>query len=233
MHDSLKALLELQDLDSQIIFLRDAREKRPRELEADRRRLDEKKRVVDGLTQEIKRIKMEADRRELDLKRNEAEVGKLQVALNQAKSNQEYQILREQIGRLKTDDSKIEEEVLKRLGEVEGLEDSKRQAEEELRVFQGEFQKKVEEMNGVLRGIEGQLGELDARRKEASKRVPRDHLQLYDRVLARHRDSALARVENQVCQGCFMSVTPQTMNLLLMDRDLQQCRNCLRILHLE
>jgi uncharacterized protein len=233
MHDSLKALLELQELDSQIIFLRDAREKRPRELEADRRRLDEKKKVLDGLTQEIKRIKMEADRRELDLKRNEGEVGKLQVALNQAKSNQEYQILREQIGRLQTDDSKIEEEVLKRLGEVEGLEESKRQAEVELKAFQGEFQKKVEELNAVLRGIEGQLSELGGRRQEASGRVPREHLQLYDRVLARHRDFALARVEHQVCQGCFMSVTPQTMNLLLMDRDLQQCRNCLRILYLE
>lgn len=90
MHQSLKALLTLQELDSQLIFLREAREKRPRELESDRRRLEEKKKVVEGLTQEIKRIRMESDRRELDLRKNEADVVKLRTALNLARSNQEY-----------------------------------------------------------------------------------------------------------------------------------------------
>jgi predicted nucleic acid-binding Zn-ribbon protein len=233
MNESLRTLLELQEVDSQIIFLRDAREKRPRELESDRRRLEEKKRLLEGLAQEIKRIKMESDRRELDLKHNEAEVEKLRIALNQAKSNQEYQILKEQIARLEEQDSKIEEEVLKRLGEVDGLERAKRSAEEELRAVEADFKLKVEELNRVLKGLEEQLGGLESRRQGAVKKVPTEHLSLYERVLKRQRDSALARVENQVCMGCFMGITPQTINLLMQDRELIQCRNCLRILYLD
>jgi len=233
MHQSLKTLLELQDIDSRIIFLRDAKGKRPRELEADRRRLEEKRKLVDGMGQEIKRLKMESDRRELDLKKNEAEIIKLRTALNQAKSNQEYQILKEQIARLEGENARIEEEVLKSLGEVDGLEEGKRQAEKEFRANEAEFQKKVEELNRILRGLEDELGTEERRRAEAARNVPSDHLFLYERVLARHKDFALARIENQVCQGCFMSVTPQTMNQLLIDRDLSQCRNCLRILYLD
>jgi len=233
MHDSLKALLRLQEIDSQIIFLRTAKEKRPRELESDRRRVDEKKRMVDGLTQEIKKTKMEGDRKELDLKKNEAEILKLRVALNVAKSNQEYQILKEQIARLEEQNGKIEEEVLKCLSEVDSLEKGKRDADEEHRGAQKELQKRTEELNQILKGIDGELAELQARRRAALDGVPQEHLQPYDRVLSRHGDSALARVENQVCQGCFMAVTPQTMNLLLLDRDLSQCRNCLRILYLD
>ena len=58
-------------------------------------------------------------------------------------------------------------------------------------------------------------------------------LLLYDRVLSRHKDFALARLEHQVCQGCFMSITPQTLNTILLGRELCQCRNCLRILYLD
>jgi len=233
MHESLNALLKLQEIDSQIIFLRQAKERRPRDLDADRRRLAEKQRLLDGIAIEVKRLKMASDSREVDLKKNEAEIDKLRIALNQARSNQEYQILREQIARLQTQDGQIEEEVLKHLSDVDRLEQGRRGSEEELRGAQKEFDRRLDEMNQVLKGIDQELAQLQERRRGSANAIPTDHLQVYERVLARHSDSALARVENQVCQGCHMSVTPQTMNMLLLDRELIQCRNCLRILYLD
>jgi uncharacterized protein len=233
MHESLKALLKLQEIDSEMIFLREARVKRPRELETDRRRVEDRKKVVEAVVQEIKKIRMESDRRELDLRKNEAEVVKLRTALNQAKSNQEYQILKDQIGRLEEQDSKIEEEILKRLSEVDGLDKAKKEAETELTAAAADFKKKEEELNQIVRGLDEQIAALDRQREEASRAVPSEHLQLYDRVLQRHGDFALARMENRVCQGCFMSVPPQTLNLVMLGRELSQCKNCLRILYLE
>jgi predicted nucleic acid-binding Zn-ribbon protein len=233
MHDSLKALQELQRIDTELIFLREGRRVRPLELESDRRKLEEKKRVVDVVGQEIKKLKLECDRRELDLKKNEADITKLQIALNQAKSNQEYQILKDQIARLNEQNSKIEEEVLKKLGEVEGLDRAKKDAEGDLKVVQGEYKEKEKELQEIVQGLDQQLADLTARRDAAAKDVPSDHLLLYERVLTRHRDSALARIENQVCQGCFMSIPPQTINQILLGRELSQCKNCLRILYME
>ncbi len=233
MTESLSALLKLQEIDAEAIFLREAKRKRPQELEADRRRLEEKKRVVDGVVAEIKKLKLECDRRELDLRKNDAEVTKLQIALNQAKSNQEYQILKEQIARLKEENGKVEEEILKRLGEIEGLERGKKDAEADQKAFQAEFAGKEEELKKILRGLDEQLAELGRRREQVTPEIPADHLALYERVLARHKDSALARVENAVCQGCYMSVTPQKINNLMLARELVQCGNCLRILYLD
>lgn len=233
MNESLKALLKLQEIDSEIIFLQEAKAKRPRELESDRRRLEERKRIAEKVAQEIKKLQLESARRELDLKRNEGEVGKLQIALNQAKSNQEYQILKEQIGRLVGEDGRIEEEILRKLGEVDGLEKGMKEAEGEYKTFQAEFKKREDELNLILKGIEEKLADLSKRRGEAAKEIPADHLQIYERVLARHKDFALARIESQVCQGCHMSITTQTINLLMLGRELHQCRNCLRILYLD
>jgi predicted nucleic acid-binding Zn-ribbon protein len=233
MHESLKALLKLQEIDSEMIFLREARMKRPQELESDRRRVEERKKMVEAVVQEIKKIRMESDRRELDLRKNEAEVVKLRTALNLAKSNQEYQILKDQIGRLEEQDSKIEEEILKRLSEVDGLDRAKKEAEAELVAATGDFKKKEEELSQIVRGLDEQIAALNRQREEASRAVPNEHLQLYDRVLRRHKDFALARMENRVCQGCFMSVPPQTLNMVMLGRDLSQCGNCLRILYLE
>ncbi len=233
MNDSLKSLLKLQQIDSEIIFLTEARQKRPAELETDRRRLVEKKGVGEQIAQEIKKLKKESDQRELDLKKNDADMAKLKIALNLAKSNQEYQILKEQIARLSEENNKIEEEILNRLGEIESLERGKRENDAEAEAFQGEFQKKEEEMRRILQGIDEQLHGLTKQREEAIQEIAGDHLQLYERVLNRHGDFALARVENQVCQGCNMSITSQTINLLMIGRELNQCGNCLRILYLD
>jgi predicted nucleic acid-binding Zn-ribbon protein len=232
MHDSLKALLKLQELDTEMIFLKEAKRRRPQELESDRRRLDEKKRVVDAIVAEMKKLRMESDRREVDLKKNDAEVNKLQVALNQAKSNQEYTILKEQIARLQEQNGKTEEEILKRLGDIDGFEKAKKEAEADLKAFGVEFRAKEDELHSILKGIDEQIGDLSQKRDEAAHAVPADHLQIYERVLARHRDIALARIENSVCQGCFMSVTSQKINEIMIGRELIQCGNCLRILYL-
>ena len=233
MHESLKAILMLQQIDTEMIFLREAKHKRPQELESERHRLQEKKKVVEGIVQEMKRLRMDSDRREVDLKKNEGEVVKIQIALNQAKTNQEYQIHKDQIARLKGDNSKIEEEVLKKLGEIDGLAQAKKDGEAELKAFEVEFNSREEELKKILQGLEGQLAALSQRRAAAIRDIPADYLQLYERVLARLKDTALVRVENKVCQGCFMSVNPQKVNTIMIGRELVQCGNCLRILYLD
>ena len=232
MHPSLKSLLELQEIDGQMIFLKRAKESRPRELDPERKRLQDLRVQIEASTQEIKRLRMDADRRELDLKKNEAEILRQQTQLNQASSNQEYQVLKEQIARMRVDNGAIEEEVLTRMTESDACQGKKKQAEAEAKHFETDLKKKEVELQEVVKGLDGQIADLSGRRAEALRAVPADHLALYDRVLQRHRDFAIARVEHQICQGCFMSATPQTINILMQDRELIQCRNCLRILYL-
>ncbi len=86
-------------------------------------------------------------------------------------------------------------------------------------------------MNELLERLEGQLQELRGRRVGLIVGVDPEHLGLYQRVLDRRRNFAIARVEGQICQGCYMRLTPQNVNLL-MQAMFVQCSNCTRLLYL-
>ena len=56
-------------------------------------------------------------------------------------------------------------------------------------------------------------------------------LKIYDRAFQAHGEG-LAPIENNVCQGCFSSVTPNDRSRLISGRELVVCRSCQRIVYL-
>src|SRR4030095_16116488 len=122
MNPSIEQLLKVQEVDSQMIFLKETLRLRPKELDDDRKKTADTKVLVEAIAVQIKKLKLESAQRELDVKRGDAEIEKLTVALNQAKSNQEYTIFSEQIKKQKEARGKLEDEVLGMFGEIDTLE---------------------------------------------------------------------------------------------------------------
>lgn len=232
MHPSVEKLLRVQDVDSQILFLEEAKRVRPQELNVDRQKVIQAEELVERVKHKIKALRMEADRQEVDIKKFDEEIGKLTIALNQSRSNAEYSVFRDQIERQKEKRSEAEEEVLAKLTDVDGLQEEKSEQEKRFEATQKSFGRKEAEMNELLQGLESQLNELRERRISLIEDVHSEHLDLYDRVLGLRRNFAIARVEGQICHGCFMRLTPQNVNLL-MQAMFVQCSNCTRLLYLD
>lgn len=232
MNPSIEKLLKLQEVDSEVFLLEESRRVRPLELEDDRKKVSDTRKALESLNQEIKRLKIESDQGELEVRRADAEIEKYRIALNQTKSNQEYTILKEQIKRQEELRSVAEEQVLEKLTRIDALEVERKALMARLASEEKELEKRTAEMAEVVRGIDRQLAELAERRKRLAADVDRDHLTMYERILARHRNFALAKVEGQICQGCYIAVTTQDVNLLLQGQ-LVQCRSCSRLLYLE
>jgi predicted nucleic acid-binding Zn-ribbon protein len=91
--------------------------------------------------------------------------------------------------------------------------------------------KKQAELDDMMERIRGEVAGLEARRAELVSGIDPEHLTTYDRVLNRHNNFAIARVDSQVCQGCYMSVTAQEVNLL-MQGQIVQCKSCSRLFYL-
>ena len=231
MHPSISQLLRVQDVDSETIFIRESLRMRPLELEDDRRKLQGARQELEAIVGDIKRTKMDADRREVDVKKFDAEIEKLRVALNQAKSNQEYTVFKEQIKKLEEGRGKAEEEVIEKLTELDALELGRKAQAQKIADEEKTFRRREAEVEEVLKGLRGQLEGLEKRRADLLDGIDREHLKIYERVLARHNNFAIARVEGQICHGCFISVTSQEVNLLLQDQFLQ-CKSCSRLLYL-
>ena len=231
MNSTIEQLLKVQEVDSEIHLVKESLRLRPLELEDDRRRVRETQRALDALDAQIKQLRLESESREMDVRKADQEIEKYNIALNQAKSNQEYSVLKEQIRRQEEQRGKAEEEVLDILTRIDQLDAERKELRSRLAGEEKTLQKRTGEVEQIVSGLQGKLAELNAQREEHAAEIDRDHLKIYERVLARHDNFAIARVEDQVCQGCYISVTAQEVNLL-MQGQFVQCRSCSRLLYL-
>jgi hypothetical protein len=229
MNPSIEQLLRVQEVDSQIIFLKESLRQRPLELEDDRKKVQAARASLDAVLAEVKKVKVAADQREMDVKKCDAEIGKLTVALNQAKSNQEYTIYKEGIKRQEEIRDKAAEEVLEKLTVLDGMELRRKELAGVLEIAEKAFKKKEAEVQELSKALQGQIDELEGRRGGLIEGIDLEKLKIYERILQRHNNFAVARIEGQTCQGCYMSVTSQQINLLMQGQFLQ-CTACSRIL---
>lgn len=231
MHPSIEKLLRVQDVDSQILFLREAIRVRPQELEDERQKVLRANEAVQSLEGRIKKARMAADQRELDVKKFDEDVGKLKVALNTSKSNAEYSVIRDQIEKQSELRGVAEEDVLVSLSEIDALETELKEIVVQQQAIDKSFGRRKHEMDELIQGIELQVAELEKDRAEKVAGIDVEHLRMYQRVLDRHRNYALAQTEDGICRGCNMRVTPQNVNLLMLN-EIVVCTQCARFLYL-
>jgi predicted nucleic acid-binding Zn-ribbon protein len=229
MHPSIERLLSVQEIDSQMIFLEEAARLRPLEVEDDRKRLAGAQAGLDGVLGRILGARKGIDAAELEVKTLEAGIEKASIALNQAKSNAEYTVFKEQVRRKDEAKGEIEEKTLEAMQRMDGLAEEQKEALSRRDAAARALEGKENQVREVLAGVVEQLHGMNSKREELAESVDKEHLGIYDRVLARYQDFAVARVDGYVCQGCHLSVTPQEKNQLLQGEFLQ-CRSCIRLL---
>lgn len=229
----MERLLKLQGVDNQIRFLKEAKVARPRELDTDRRKLEQAQARVDAVTLRIQEGKLAAARGEREVKECDEEIRKTRASLHQAKTNDEYAVLKAQIEKIAERRSGIEEAVLAKLDELDRLardleSEKARLAEEEV-----SFNRKKGEVDEIVASLDEKLEKAQADRARLASEVDPDHLSIYDRVLERWGNTGIAVVRDSVCQGCYMKVNNQEINLLMSSQELVRCRSCSRLLYLE
>jgi hypothetical protein len=192
---------------------------------------------LEAKKEEIQLTKVQSDRLELELKSRDESIARLRASLNLAKTNKEYAAVLTQLNTTKADNSKIESQVLDLMKDIEADETESKKIGEQI-----EEQKKVLEQtrtDSEQASVKHQA-EIDDIQKEwdkVAKDVPPEALKIFNRVAETYDGEALTVVEEQEgrdvaysCGGCFMSITPETVNLLMTKDDIIRCPNCTRIL---
>ncbi len=172
------------------------------------------------------------DRKHLDLKCIEEQIGKSREKLLQIKNNKEYSAFLSEIGGREADKSLLEDEILSMMSELEGM-----TAEEKDLAKEEERQKKeLAELRvmaeGELAVIDKNIEETRAEWGETAQQVDKEALDQYKRLIQKD-GQAVVEVSAQACGGCFMQITPQTLNLLLRKQEIILCQNCDKILYLQ
>jgi len=190
--------------------------------------------------EEIKLTRLQHDKLELELKSREESVAKLRVALNNARTNKDYSAVLTQINMKKADKSKLEDQILALLAQIDADQAAEKEIEDNIekdRVKLAEIrqisQTKQEE-------IQSEVDKLLDQRKEASREVPAKEQALFGRLAERYDGEVLAEIVklngprgDYTCGGCYMGVTLESVNALMSRDEILTCPNCGRILILD
>jgi predicted nucleic acid-binding Zn-ribbon protein len=229
MLQSLKVILDIQELDMKMIRLMRLKRERSKELEH-----------IDSLRQELRHQQKEKETEIAELSRNVAaqeekiteikdRIKKLEAKQNTVKKVDEFnaltqemtmsereRIATEQITSDLIDKRNLEEEILTKIKE------SLTQSEESSRTLENEIKESI-------RLINQEGSDLKVSRDEMAKTADPEILRIYERLLNNKKDRVVVPIENRTCSGCHIALTAQHENVVRKGERLTFCEHCSRV----
>lgn len=228
--DDIRILIEIVRKDEEIAELK-------RTIEGAPARIRQIEKLVEGMDSQLKKSTETVKKLEVEKKRqNELIAGyrqkieKHEGEKTLVKDNKQFWALLSEIEFL---GKKIDEAETRILEIHESIDAENSILAETQRKINEEKDSLVEEKNGLERKVEasrGRLGVLEREKKEFSGRLSDRIARVYHRILQGKRDSAVADLAGDVCQGCFSRVPPQLAHEVRRNDRLILCETCGRIL---
>jgi uncharacterized protein len=230
MSDLTSGLRQLHRIHSEIQRVRTELERGPRQSRAKRRVVENKAAEIDQLRQRLLQTRKSADEKGLQLKSNEAKLHSLQVKLNQATSNREFDAIKGQMDADRMANSVLEDEILEALEKVDGLKSSIEAAEKEKAELEAEANRFTSQVASMEGDLKAELARLESSLAVAEKIIPAGLMADYKRLVQGHGATALAPIENKACSSCMTTVTTQ-QSIDLRSGRFTFCRSCGRMLY--
>lgn len=179
----------------------------------------------------LKKARMVSDEKHLQLQTREMHVNQLQNRLNQAATNKEFSLLKEQIAADEQANSVQNDEIFEILERIDALEAQLLATREKLVEVETDAVKRVSEISERQKRVAIDLDRVEVQLEEAETLVPAAVEADYKRLIAARGEEALAPVENESCGGCYQTLTTQVVNQIMLSQ-LTYCPNCNAMLYL-
>lgn len=233
MKEKILLLVEIQNVNSEMDRLSGRRKDLPVKQEDLGQELrDAQNRVEDAQNRLQVAQKAHREKEEL-LRRGIEQMKKTKERLLEVKTNKEYQAMLKEIEIQEAKNSKMEDEVILLLDDIDRIRELLEVNEKEFSAFQIEYEKKRKALEEEAKAIEQDLARFSARLEEARKRMDAPLLKKYETIRARRNGRAVVSVWKEVCGGCHMNIPPQMYNDLQRFDEIMQCPYCGRIIYWE
>ena len=233
LEEQVKLLVELQGLDSHIFRLEDELESIPETIKNMEGAFKEKSSDLKKLEEAVKALQLKRKEKEGELETKEGSIRKYQTQMYQVKTNKEYTALQEEIGRVKADNSLIEEDIIKILDQIDAENKKITKEKEFLKEEEVKLNEEKKRLSEEADRIKTELGGLKTQRAALAEKVDKTILSKYERIVKNKDGLAVVPVANDACQGCYRMMPPQVINEIRMKKELIFCENCARILYIE
>lgn len=227
----INSLIKLQEIDSQLMDLKELQGDLPSKVEESSSKLDELKGSIHAAKTRIEEI--EADIRQLSGLESDrkAKVAKLRDQLYLVKTNREYDALMSEIDHLETEIDEEESRELDLMEEKELLKEQLNFDESQIDELAVELKKQTDELEKRVASSQEEENRLMDERGKILPDIESKYLSLYERIREAKDGVAVVPIINHGCGGCHSRITPQRETEIRNGEEVHQCPSCRRILY--
>jgi len=230
MNPDLQKLIELDKISKEIARLKDEVASLPKRVVEIETKLSTAKNQVESAKTAIKGQEANKRKFESDIQDWQQKISKFREQSLAVKTNEQYKALMHEIEFAQKHISDAEEQILLLMDSAEGLANSLKAAETELKFETEEVEKEKTHARSVTTEDEKKLSELNQKHKALREGVEPSMFAHYERV-ATKRKGAIAAAFDHKCSACNVMMRPQKYNELLSNSELVTCDSCGRILY--
>jgi predicted nucleic acid-binding Zn-ribbon protein len=232
--EQLALLIELQKTDSTAGRIQARKRDLPLQVEELEKEYSALCADADAEREQLEALRKHRREKDAQLQTGQETLKRTRERLFDVKTNKEYQSILKEIETLEAKNSRMEDEIISLLDELDHLETAVKTKEGELNVgrlrYEEQKAKLAEELNSLAEELTVCLRKSD----EFKKKIPADVLRKYEQIKGIGRGMAVVSVWKEVCGGCHMSIPPQLYNELQKSTTLlTTCPNCNRIVYWE
>lgn len=231
VEEKLKALFELQLIDSKIDKLRIIRGELPLEVQD----LED---VVAGLetrfesySAESKELEQQVSEKQNAIKDHKANIKKYEAQLGKVKNNREYDAITKEIEFQNLEIQLCEKRIKEYKAIIAAKEDFLSKAEEDLKDKKKDLKVKKSELDEIIEETQKEEEELVIESEKRSKAIEARLINAYKRIRSNSRNGlAVVPIERDACGGCFNKIPPQRQLDIKTHKKIIVCEHCGRVL---
>ena len=227
----IEQLIILQEVDDEIIILRDEIEKAPLELvglESQLAEFDERRAQID---ERMEILKDQQKKLGIEIEEDAGRIKKSKNKLMLVGNTKEYHAMMremdslEKLNRMREEEQvAVNEELARQDSATESLNEEMAGVKEQYSALKATLDERLDEANKKLEN-------LTRKRKKACKVVPPPILGRYEFIRERMENPVIVPVTNGVCHGCNIMIPPQAYNDLQKGKQILSCPNCQRLIY--
>lgn len=233
--ESLRPLLDLQQVDVAIDRLQALRAELPEQLELDRlsAQLDAARTVLAERELETGAFTREQDKFEAEVAALEAKIKHETDRLygGEVSSPKELTSIQAELDGLRRRKSHIEDQLLDLMEKREAADAALAESKDRAALLQQQKDAAAAARDDAATHIASDLEARQAEREALVPRIPPEALEMYEDLRPKKEGVAIAALEGGVCRGCMVALSPVALDAIKRSDDpLVRCENCRRLL---
>jgi len=185
---------------------------------------------IENVENVIIRVSKEQHQFESNLKLEENKYRKWEKRLPELKNTREYQVLTRELDFLKKERAECEENILQKMGDLEGLKEEKKDLQAKLTDIESQSEVKGVKILKEKQELERQVEDIEGHKEGYAKNIRPDLMSRYKRIAKIRQGLAVVGVWDEKCTGCNMRVPPQLYNKVQRLESIEVCPYCQRML---